>query len=139
MERSCRLPEQAEVLRIDLNRLPPKRARQLFRYDAGERTDLLHRALLARQRGDLAVLDAARHDPFERLEVVGDVDGEAVCGHSTADVDADRTDLALLARPDAGQALARRRLDAMAAERGDERVLQDADVAVDVVAQSPQA
>ena len=72
------------------------------------------------ERGHPHVLDPARHDPLERLEVVVDVDREAVRRHAALHVDADRADLAVV-DPDAGQAVADLRLDPLVGERGDQR------------------
>ena len=63
-----------------------------------ERVEVLLGAELAGERGHPAGLDPAGHDPLERLQVVVDVDREAVGGDPAADVDADRADLARVAR-----------------------------------------
>ena len=51
------------------------------------------------QRGHLHVVEAARDDPAERLQVVLDVDREAVRGHTPGDVNPDRGDLAVVDPP----------------------------------------
>src|SRR4029450_10661195 len=88
--------------------------------------------------GHPAAVDPAGDDPLERLQVVVDVDREAVRGHSPADVHADRADLATLrwptADPDAGKTIDHLRLDAAGGERIDHQPLQPVDVVVDVVA-----
>ena len=55
---------------------------------------------LGRHRGHLHLRQPAGHDPAERIEVVVDVDREAVARDAVGDVHADRGDLAL-ADPDA--------------------------------------
>ena len=60
-------------------------------------------------RGHAHAVEAAGDDPGERLEVVVDVDREAVRRHAARDVDADRRDLALRG-PDARVVRRRRRV-----------------------------
>ena len=72
----------------------------------GEAAEVLLGAELAAERGDLAALDPAGHDPLEGLQVVVDVDRQPVGGDPAADVDADRADLARLRRPRPRRALA---------------------------------
>ena len=80
-------------------------------------------------------VQAARHDPRERLEVVVDVDREAVRRDAARDVHADRGDLAL-AGPDAGVVGplvgARAGVEPGVGERGDDRALDRAQVGDDV-------
>src|SRR4029453_10172533 len=82
--------------------------------------------------GHPAAVDPAGDDPLERLQVVVDVDREAVRGHSPADVPADRADLATLrwptADPDAGKTIDHLRLDAAGGERTDHQPLEPVDV-----------
>src|SRR6476469_7740 len=63
----------------------------------GEGRDLLLGAELLTERADLAALDPTGHHPLEGLQVIADVDREAVGRDTAADVDADRADLARLA------------------------------------------
>ena len=84
---------------------------------------------LGRHRRHLDLRQPAGHDPAERVEVVVDVDREAVRGDAVGDVHADRGDLAL-ADPHADVLVAEpgRRLHARVAERGDDRALHREDV-----------
>src|SRR5262249_3660491 len=117
----------------DLHRMPAVDVREASGDGRGERVDLLFGSDLAGERGHPAALDPAGDDPLERLEVVRDVDGEAVGGDGTVDVDADRADLAI-AHPDPGEALDHARGDTVLGERIDHDPLHVADVGVDVVA-----
>ena len=76
------------------------------RHPAAEAVEVVALPGLLGDRRHAHAVEPARHDPLERLQVVVDVDREAVRGHAAGDVDADRADLAVL-DPDAGQALAR--------------------------------
>src|SRR5579875_3329297 len=91
---------------------------------------------LHRKRGHPHPLQAAGNDPRERLEVVVDVDGEAVRGDAARDMDADRGDLAL-PDPHAGVVwplvAARTCVDSLFRQRGDERPLERAHVADDIL------
>ena len=69
------------------------------------------------------VIDAARHDPLERLKVVVHVHGEPVRGHAARDPHADRGDLRV-GRPHARERrVAHLGRDALVAERGHDRTL----------------
>src|SRR6185503_14933553 len=102
---------------------PPVDLREAIANCGGEGVQVLLGAELARQGGHAARLDPAGHDPLERLQVVVDVDREAVRGDAAVDVDADRGDLTPGRRPDAGQAVDQTGLDVPVGERGDDRLL----------------
>ena len=110
-------------------------ARGSVGHAAAEAAEVGARAALRRDRRHPHALQAAGHDPLERLQVVVDVDREAVGRDPLLDVDADRGDLAL-PHPHAGVvgALlgARARLDALLGERRDDRLLHRAQVGDDV-------
>ena len=115
----------------------------------GEGAEVLLGAELAGQRGHPAALDPAGDDPLERLQVVVDVDRQSVGGDPAADVDADRADLARLARlppfpavvpsvqiPVRPSIVSAR--DPVLGERRDHHPLEPPHVLVDVVAVGPQ-
>ena len=78
---------------------------------------------LARHRGHPDVVDAARHDPLERLKVVVHVHREPVRGHAARHPHADRRDLRV-ARPHARERrLAHLGRNALVGERGHDRAL----------------
>ena len=93
---------------------------------------------LLRDRRERRVLEAARRDPLgegRRVEV--DVQRVAVRRHPLRDVDADRRNLSRqrpALDPDPGQAFDSRRLDPNGRERSDQRLLEVAAVALDVLA-----
>ena len=97
----------------------------------------LYRSRRVSSRTDVMLTPSRPHATThpKRLEVVVDVDREAVGRHAARDVDADRRDLALL-RPDAGVVGpvvgSRAGLDPGARERGDDRLLDRAEVRDDV-------
>src|SRR5207237_467064 len=75
---------------------PPKRLGDMPRRAAAEAEHLPGEAAgLLDQRSHSHALETARDDPPERLEVVLDVHREAMCGHATGDVNANRGDLAV--------------------------------------------
>ena len=112
---------------------------ELAAHDVHEAVHVELRVELPRHRRHAAVVDSAGHDPLERLEVVVDVDREAVGRDAAAHVHADRRDLARLVRPHAGQPLDRPGRDADVGQRGDDRALHAADVLVHVVPVGLQA
>ena len=89
-----------------------------------------------RERREGRVLEPAGRDPLrERRRVEVDVERVAVRRHPVRDVDADRRDLPRRPRqPDAGQALDSLAFDAELRQRQDQRLLEVAAVALDVLA-----
>ena len=137
--------------------LRPSASARRSRSARRECVHVLLAAELAADRGHPHVVDRARDDPLERLEVVVHVHGEPVRRDPAAHVDADRADLPRLAarqtaradrralradlarldrrlarRPHAGEAFEDLGGDAEVAERSDHRPLERPDVGVDV-------
>jgi hypothetical protein len=123
--REAHEPLAASERHGDLERDPPAEAAQIAR-----------RVALLDDRGHLDPVEPAGDDVAEWLQVVLDVDGEAVGGYSARDVDADRGDLPLI-DPDAGVVRAIIRsaagVEALLCQCGDERLLERADVGDDVI------
>ena len=124
------------------DRLPPVDLREALGDGVDVVVHLLLGAQLPAERCHPAVLDATGHDPLERLQVVVDVDREAVGGDATIDVHPDGADLAPLgwtaADPDAGEAIDHLGVDPDAPSDVDHQPLEPPDVLVDVVPVGPQ-